>query len=61
MKNSIFVDISEEDLIQDEAEEALSIQYDREIAQFYEEARITAANIRKVYEENAIGLLFEPS
>ena len=61
IKNLVFVEVSEETLIRDAAEEALSLQYDKEIAHFYEEAKIKASNVRKVYEENAIGLLFEQS
>ena len=53
------VDLSEEELIRDAAEEALNLAYDREIANFYDEARGQAARIRQIYEDNAIGKLFD--
>ena len=43
-----WVDTSEEDIIQEAAEEALSSQYDFEVSNFYEDARRTAAASRNV-------------
>ena len=54
------VKLSEDDLIQEAAEEALSVAYDREIAHFYNDARVKAANLRQIYDENLIGKLFDP-
>ena len=43
----------------DEAEQALSEQFDRHISEYYEDAKIKAAAIRQLYGDNAIGKLFE--
>ena len=51
--------VTEEDIIQDEAEQALNEQFDRQVSDFYKEAKSTSEAIRKLYEENAIGELFE--
>ena len=56
----VFVNITEEDKIRDAAEDALSLQYDRSIAEFYDDARMKAANLRQIFDENVIGQLFEP-
>ena len=57
----IFVEHTEEDRIRDAAEEALNHQYDLEIENFYLEAREKALRLQEVYNENAIGMLFEPT
>ena len=57
----IFIEETEEDFLLAAAEAALSDQYDREVACFYEEARSRAAALRAVYEEGAIGMLYEDS
>ena len=56
----VFVNISEEDKLRDAAEEALSNQYDRNIKDFYNDAKIKAANLRQIFDDNAIGQLFQP-
>ena len=50
-----WVMVTDEDIIQDEAEQALTEQFDRQIEDFYREAKSKAESIRKLYEENAIG------
>ena len=50
---------TEEETMRDEAEQALNEQFDRQISDYYEDAKIKAAAIRQLYEENAIGKLFE--
>ena len=57
----LMVNVSEDDMIRDAAEEALSLQYDREIEKFYDDARARASGLRQVFEENVIGLLFDPN
>ena len=42
-----------------EAEEALNEQYDRQIEDYYREAKLQAESVRQVYEENGIGKLFD--
>ena len=54
------MDITDDDVIRDAAEEALSLAYDREVAAFYDEAREKASRMRRLYDENAIGKLFDP-
>ena len=56
----IWMDKTEDMLASEAAEEALNMQYDMEVEAFYNEARITAAALREVYEKNAIGRLFDP-
>ena len=50
---------TEEETMIDEAEQALSEQFDRQISEYYEDAKIKVAAIRQLYEDNAIGKLFE--
>ena len=57
----VLVEATEDTLLQDAAEEAMAFQYDREIEKYFEDARSRSAEIRKMYDENAIGMLFEPS
>ena len=59
LPNLSWVMVREEDIMQDEAEQALNEQFDRHISNFYKEAKSKAEAIRKLYEENAIGELFE--
>ena len=54
-----WVKFTAEDIIADEAEQALNEQHDREINDFYREAKNTAENLRQVFAENCIGKLFE--
>ena len=54
-----WVKFTAEDIIADEAEQALNEQYDREINDFYKEAKTTVENLNQVFEENCIGKLFE--
>ena len=44
--------VTEEDIIQDEAEQALNEQFDRQVSDFYKEAKSTSEAIRKLYECN---------
>ena len=54
-----WVKFTEEEIIADEAEQALNAQHDREVSDFYEEAKKTAENLRGIFEENCIWRLFE--
>ena len=58
---SIFswVKITEEDILRDEAEQALNAQYDRKVEDFYEEAKRTASKLREIYEEGVLAKLFQ--
>ena len=51
--------ITEDDLIRDEAEQALSDHYDRNISIFYEDAFEKAKAVRQVFDENRIEKLFD--
>ena len=51
--------VTEENIVHDEAEQALNEQFDRQISDFYKEAKSKTELIRKHYEENAIGEHFE--
>ena len=55
------VEVTEEDLILEAAEEALNNQYDRRVAEFYEDAKAKAIAIREVNDENYIWKLFDES
>ena len=57
----VLVNVTEDDILQEAAEEALNAQYDREIATYYEEAKLKATRMRELYDENAIGELFAPN
>jgi hypothetical protein len=50
---------TEDDILQDEAEQALCDQYDRQSTENYEEAREKAIVVSKVFEENLTEKLFE--
>ena len=54
-----WVAVTPEDIIRDEAEQALCDQYDREIEHFYIEAKDKAVALHEIYEQNLIGKLFE--
>ena len=54
-----WVKVTEEEILMDEAEQALNEQFDNQIRDFYEEAKSKAAAIRQLYDENAIEKLFE--
>ena len=54
-----WVRITEEDKVLNAAEEALNEQYDRKVEDFYKEAKIQAEAVHRIFEENAIGKLFE--
>ena len=49
-----WVKFTEEEIIADKAEQALNEQYDREISDFYKDAKITAENLRGILEDNGI-------
>ena len=51
--------VTNEEVMMDEAEQALNDQYDREVSSFYTDAKLKAAAIRSLYEENAIADLFK--
>ena len=55
----MWVKVSDDDLILDAAEEALNEQFDREVENFYEDAKAKATVIRDVDEENCIWKLFD--
>ena len=59
LSNLSWVMVTEEDIIQDEAEQALNEQFDRQISDFYKESKSKTEAIQKLYKENAIGELFE--
>ena len=54
-----WVKYTEDDILQDEAEQSLCDQYDRQITEYYEEATEKARAVRQVFEENMIEKLFE--
>ena len=54
-----WVKVTEEDNVLNAAEEALNEQYDKEVEDYYKEAKIQAEAVRQIFEENAIGKLFE--
>ena len=54
-----WVKFTAEDIIADEAEQALNEQHDREMNNFHKEAKTTAENLHQVFAENCIGKLFE--
>ena len=54
-----WVKITEEDSVMNAAEEALNEQYDRHVEEFYRDAKIQAEAVRRVYDEDDIGKLFE--
>ena len=54
-----WITVVPEDKIRDEAEQALSDQYDRQVRDFYDEAKDQAKALREVYSENLISKLFE--
>ena len=53
-----WVNISEDDIIADAAEQASNELYDHQVMEFYKDAKEKAKAIRQVYEENCIGKLF---
>ena len=55
----VLVKVTEEDKLVEAAEEALNDQYDRQVEDYYQEAKIQAEAANRVFEENAIGKLFE--
>ena len=54
-----WVRVTDEDVLQDEAEQALCDQYDRQVQAYYDDAREKAEAVRQVFEENLIGRLFK--
>ena len=46
------VRVTEEDILIEEAEQALNNQYDRQVEEFYIDAKKKAESVREVYEEN---------
>ena len=59
MSTLTWVRVTEEDVVENAAEEALNEQFDRQVEDFYQEAKVQAEKIRQIYEEDAIGKLFE--
>ena len=57
----VIVNITEDELLQETAVEALNAQYDREITAYYEEAKLKAIRMRELNDENAIGELVAPN
>ena len=55
------VHVTQDDLLLEAAEEALSLQYDRDIENYYEKAKDKARRLREVFEEPALPMLFEPN
>ena len=53
-----WVRVTEEDIQENEAEQALNNQYDRQVDEFYIDAKKKAEAVRQVYEENYIEKLF---
>ena len=47
-----WVRVTEEDILEDEAEQALNNQYDRQVDEFYIDAKKKADAVRQLYEEN---------
>ena len=58
---SIFswVKITDEDILREEAEQALNAQYDRRVEDFFEEAKRTATKLREIYREDVLANLFQ--
>ena len=54
-----WVRVTEQDILSDKAEQALSDQYDRQIEDYYPEEREKSKAIQEIYEENLIGKLYE--
>ena len=53
------VNVTEEELLLEAAEEALRLQYDREVENFYKKAKDKARRLRDVDDEPALAMLFE--
>ena len=56
-----WVKYSEDDVIQEAAEEALSLQYDLEVESFYRRAREKAISYHDIFDGNTFPTLFEPN
>ena len=56
-----WLDITEEDIIQQEIEEIDMQNYDREIREYFEEAADKSRALREIFEEEGIRHLFEES
>ena len=54
-----WVKVTEEDTVRDMAEQALCEQYDRQIENYYNEARDKSRAVREVFDDNLISKLFE--
>ena len=54
-----WVSVTEDDIMFDEAEQAINRLYDHQVNEFYKEAKETSEKLRQVYEENCIGELFK--
>ena len=53
-----WVNLTEEDILEDAAEQAMNDQYDYQVEQFYIDAKKKAEDIAQVFEENYIEKLF---
>ena len=53
-----WVKFTDEDILEDEAEQALNDQYDRQVEEFFEDAKKKSEALRQVYDENYIEELF---
>ena len=54
-----WVRVTEDDILRDKAEQALSDQYDRQIEDYYLEEKEKSKAIREIYEEDLIRKLYE--
>ena len=59
MSTISWVRITEEDILEDEAAQALNDQYDRHIQEFYKDAKQKAEAVREVFDEKYLEVLFE--
>ena len=59
MSTLTWVRVTKEDVVANAAEEALNEQFDKQVEDFYQEAKVQAEKIRQLYEEDAIEKLFK--
>ena len=53
-----WVKLTEEDILEEAAEQAMNDQYDYQVEEFYRDAKKKAEDIAQVFEENYIEKLF---
>ena len=58
MSTLTWVRVTEEDILIEEAEQALNIQYDRQVEEFYINAKKRAEAVSQVYEDKYLEKLF---